>query len=486
MTTHTNNLYERLLLEQISANPQNLMMLPSIFWSKHHDAFKHKYFDLKYDSMNHRYFGSEKFKENMLQVPLVKLISSADYSKAEKWELLKQNPLVLIHFNLDECSKGMIDYALEQKPSLIAILDAKVQTEERVRKALEQDGLVLGFILEEFKTYKHCKMAVKQNIYAIKYVPHDLLDDYFVSLIQASSEWVLDLLPSQFARKDEVQDHFYALDKLKAFDSYVEISATSNDQVDVYNYLQAVVDNDYKGFVFQKMSAAFYISEGFNVALSAYIKDFGPKIIYYFDLDQLNEIHIQNAIIQGEVFQKLPSSVWNSIFPKLIENKTEQLFYLPYYLKGLLKSVSTEVLEFYLRTVQEKPELVIPNFIFDETAYKGELDQKIIQYSPYRKVCEILVNGQIDDLSALESLNETNTTLFEIKMLENRIDSTKIGRLFKNNPIWYPLLAIKDVESSIIFAQAFPLDQKYVDEDVKKNEKFKNAILATNPEFFDF
>lgn len=486
MTTPTNNLYERLLLEQISTNPQNLMMLPSIFWSKHHGAFKHKYFDRKFDVMNNRYFGSEEFKENMLQVPLVHLKSSADYSKAEKWELLKKSPLVLIQFDLDECSKNMIDYALEQKPELISMLNSKIQTEERVRKALEKNGLVLGFILEEYKTYKNCKIAVNQNIYAIKYVPEDLLDDYFVNLIKSSSEWVLDLLPSKFARNDELQDHFYKIDKLKAFNAYMEISATSNDQIDVYNYLKAVVENNYKGYVFQDMSASFYVSEGFNTALLAFMNDHGPEIIYYFDLDQLHEIHIQNAIIAGEVFKELPSSVWNSIFPKLIENKTEQLFYLPFRLKSLLNSVSVEVLNFYLQKVKEKPELIIPNFIFDEMAYKGELDQKIIQYSPYRKVCEILVNGQIDDLSALELINEENTTLYEIQLLENHIDSTKIGRLFKNNPIWYPLLAIKDVESSIRFAKAFPMLQKYVDEDVKKDDVLKKEILETNPEFFDF
>lgn len=486
MTTHTHNLYERLLLEQISTNQQNLMMLPSIFWSKHHNAFKHKYFDLKYDAMNHRYFGSEEFKENMLQVPLVKLRNTADYSKAEKWELLKRSPLVLMQFDLDECSNGMIDYALEQRPELISVLDAKVQTEDRVRKSLEKNGLVLGFISEKYKTYKNCKIAVNQNIYAIKYVPDDLLDDHFINVIKSSSEWILDLLPSQFAKKDEVQDHFYKIDKLKAFDSYMEISAINNDQIDVYNYLKAVVDNNYKGYVFQNMSASFYVSEGFNIALSVFISDHGPEIIYYFDLNQLNEIHIQNAVALGEVFKELPSSVWNSIFPSLIENKTEQLFYLPSNLKGLLKGLSSEVLDFYLEKAQEKPELVIPNFIFDELAYKGELDQKIIKYSPFRKTCEILVNGLIDDLSALESISEENTTLYEIQLLGSHIDSTKVGKLFKNNPIWYPLLAIKDVESSIRFAQAFPTEQKYVEQDMKMDESFKKAILATNPEFFDY
>lgn len=486
MTKHSHNLYESMLLEQISKNPQNLMMLPSMFWSKHHEAFKHKYFDLKFDSMNPRYFGSEEFKKNMLQVPLVKLKNYANFSKAEKWELLKQSPLTLMHFDLDECSKEMIDYVVDQKPEILAILDVKIQTEERVRKALSKEGLVLGFIADEFKTYKNCKIAVKQNIYAIKHVPSDLLDDFFVEQVKQSQEWVLDLLPKEFAVKDAIQDHFYSIDKLKAFDSYMEISAINNDQVDVYNYLNAVVENNYKGYVFQNMSASFYISSGFNYPLGQFMNDHGPEIIHFFDLDQLNEVHIEKAILQGEVFKNLPSSVWSSIFPQLINNKTEQLFYLPNNLKGLLKGVHAEVLSYFLDAIKEKPELVIPNYIFDEFAYKGELDQKIIEYSGFRKVCDILVNGEIDNISALEEINADNTTLFEIKILDGRIDATKIGKLFQNDPIWYPLLLIKTVENSIRFAKAFPTEQKYVDDAIKKDEEFIKEISSTNPEFFDY
>lgn len=482
----THNLYEQLLLQQIEKDPQNLMMLPSIFWSKHHDSFKHKYFDSTFQEMNPRYFSSEQFKKHIIATPFIKLKQLGNFTKAEKWELLKESPLSLMHFDLSECSDEMINYALGLKPELLGFIDQSVQTDERVRKALAKNGLVLAFVKDEFKNYRNCKLAVSQNTYAIKHVPPELLDEVFVDLIIHSKDWVLDILPRSFAIQNVLQKHFDSLDGLRSFDSYMEIHALSDNEEVVYSFLKAVIKNNLKGRVFQNLSASFYISAGFNNSLMQYMSDHGPEIMYCFDLEQLHEIHFGNAIQSGVIFKDLPASVWKYIFPSLMKNKTNQLFYLPETLQRLVGAMSAEVLEYCLAAKQENMNLVIPNFLFNETAYSGSVDEKIIEYSTHRKVCNILVNGRTDNVLDLETIDESNTTLFEIQLLADKVDPTLIKRLFDHNPIWYPLLAIKNVETSVKFAKAFPNAFFALDAEMLKDDAFIKAIKETNPEFFDF
>lgn len=482
----TLNLFEQIALEQANKDNQNLMMLPSLFWPNHHDSFKHKYLDSKFKILNQRYFGSDDYKLHILKTPLLKLEGHANFSKAEKWEILKKEPLSILQFKLDECSKTMIDYALEQRPELLSIIDSSVQTEERIRQALKANGLVLGVTKEEFKTYKNCKMAVAQSIYAIKFVPHDLVDEHFIDAVINSNEWVLDLLPRSVAIQDKVQDHFYDINNVRAFDDYIEIFAIEGLSRNITAYLNSVIKNNLKGIVFKNLSSAFYISECFNRTLIEYMQANGPEIIFYFDIDQLHEIHIQHAIDLGVVFDKLPISVWKYIVQNLIQNKTEQLFHFPESLKGLISGSLNDVLNYCLESQKVKPELVIPNFLFGEVAYKDNIDENVIRFNKVRLICDMLVNGKVDDMDALLSINGTNATTYEIKLLADKVQNTKIGRLFESNPIWYPLLMAKNVENSVRFVQAFPTAYYEIDEEMLKNEDFINEVNKTNPEFFDF
>lgn len=482
----THNSFEQLVLLQVEKNPQNLMMLPSQFWPKHHTGLSHKFYDPKRDLMNHRYFSSDAFKSNILQIPLTTYNLKAVFTKQEKWESLKLNPLTILQFDLEECSNVMVDYALNAEPRLLSVLDQAIQTEDRVRSALNKDGLVLGFIKDEFKTYKNCKIAVKQNIYAIQYVPEDLLDEYFEELVIASNEWLLTLLPRKFAIRDKIQDSYFEKDTIQAMVEYLEIYALENDQEAVYSYLSVIRKKDLDKDVFKNLTASMYLSNGFNIPLIHFMINEDVSIINLFDFEQLDQVHFKNAIQGGFLFDRLPTDVWKFILPSLVEFKTEQLFFLPESLKGMITPFHEEVLQYCLSKKKEGTEFSIPNFLFNEVAYKGTIDEKVIEYADLRVVCDVLINGKTKKVEDLEKINSNNSTIFEIKLLQEKVDQSIIENLFKKDPIWYPLLTNKTLENSVAFATTYPNAYYEINSETIKDEEFIKQVNITTPEFFDF
>jgi len=482
----THNSFEQLILLQIEKDPQNLMMLPSQFWPKHHEGLSHKFYDPKRDVMNHRYFASDVFKSNILKIPLTTYNLKAVFTKQEKWESLKSNPLAILQFDLEECSNVMIDYALNAEPRLLSVMDQSIQTEERVRSALNKDGLVLGFIKDEFKTYKNCKIAVKQNIYAIQYVPEDLLDEYFEDIVVASAEWLLKLLPRKFAIRDKIQDAYFEKDVVRSLVEYLEVYALEDDREVVYSYLNIIRKKDLDRDVFKTLTSSFYLSNGFNIPLIHFMLNDDVSIINFFDFEQLDQVHFKNAIQGGFLFDRLPTDVWKFILPSLVEFKTEQLFFLPESLKGMITPFHEEVLQYCLSKKKEGTEFSIPNFLFNEVAYKGTIDEKVIEYADLRVVCDVLINGKTKKVEDLEKINSNNSTIFEIKLLQEKVDQSIIENLFKKDPIWYPLLTNKTLENSVAFATTYPNAYYEINSETIKDEEFIKQVNITTPEFFDF
>lgn len=75
---------------------------------------------------------------------------------------------------------------------------------------LKKNGIFLKFIKAELRDYTMCATAVYSNPVAIKYIPHEHIDDEILEHVIHAGEKYVDLIPTEFLN----EYHFHLIKEL--------------------------------------------------------------------------------------------------------------------------------------------------------------------------------------------------------------------------------------------------------------------------------
>ena len=349
------------------------------------------------------------------------------------------------HIKNEDFFKRVFDYKVENNIFKVSFFDSysyfkdaalfrdapkKLMTRDLYLKVVKCNGALLGIVPEKFKDYEMCDTALKNNIYAIRFLPSRFFSDEFIERILSYHACLLKFIPEEKITIDicckAIQNDIRAkqyipqslitskqiVEQLNALEQNVETQMELSQDYDFYN---RVITNT-RDFIVETNS-----NPSINEILPSKEKrkvTIGQKREQQFKVYYITDLHLNHKLLKR--------------FPKPVE-KSEIVAYIRELIQQMLKGVE-EYSNYYLLIGGD----VSFSFEISEIFYRV-----LIEFVCPKQILVVLGNHELWDFNRFgDKTNHTKSVQSIVNQYREMFES--IGINFLHNDLLIADFDIKE------------------------------------------